>query len=295
MALHPGLERCEWTVFHGSVNDALPLLDQLPDLSGRSAAYALWLRGVALGACGRYGEALEAVATIPVGTPEFSMARSLRGSLLRQLGCHDLALVADREAMAGAATPGAAIEALTGLSADAVGMQDALTAATTLAQGRSLLDKVTTDALAVPTWWRHRVRLAWVECEVALLQSRYEDAVTRAAAALEAAEIANAPRHVAKSLLFVAVSEIEAERRDQALPKLRRCLMLSTSMGLLAVAWPAHAVLAALLKSGDPHTARSHFVQASSIIDTIRGNLSGELADRWDGRADIVALHREAS
>jgi hypothetical protein len=36
-------------------------------------------------------------------------------------------------------------------------------------------------------------------------------------------------------------------------------------------------------------------VQASSIIDTIRGNLSGELADRWDGRADIVALHREAS
>ncbi len=295
VALHAGLEKAEWYVFHGAIDESLPILDRLPDLSGRSAVYAKWLRGVALGACGRYGDALAEVDGIPTGTPEFSMARSLRASLLRQLGCHDLALVADREAMAGAATPGAAIEAMTGLAADAVGLHDALTSTTMLAQARSLLDRVTADARDAPTWWRHQVRLAWVECEVALLQSRYEDAVTHATIALDQAEAANAPRHVSKSLLFVAVSDIEAGRREVALPRLRRSLMLSTSMGFLAVAWPAHAVLAALLKDPDPQTAHEHFVRASAIADTLRDGLFGELAERWDARADILALHREAS
>jgi tetratricopeptide (TPR) repeat protein len=282
-------------VFHGAVDEALPMLDQMEGLSGRSEVYAKWLRGVALGACGRYGDALEVVDQIAAGTPEYSMARSLRGSLLRQLGCHDLALLADREAMAGAATPGAAIEAMTGLAADAVGLQDALTSTTTLAQARSLLDRVTADTHSAPTWWRHQVRLAWVECEVALLQSRYEDAVTHAALALDEAEAATAPRHVAKSLLFLAVADIEAGRREVAVPNLRRSIMLSGSMGFLAVAWPAHAVLAALLKESDPEIAHAHFVEASAITDTLRAGLRGQLATRWDARPDIVALHREAS
>ena len=223
------------------------------------------------------------------------MARSLRGSLLRQLGCHDLALVADREAMASAATPGAAIEAMTGLAADAVGLQDDLTATTMLAQARSLLERVAADPRSAPTWWRHHVRVAWVECEVALMQSRYADAVTHAARSLAESELANAPRHVAKSLLFLAVSQIEDGDRDAGLTNLTRSLMLSDSMGLLAVAWPTHAVLAALLKGSDPDTARAHFAAAGAITDTLRGGLSGELADRWDARADIVALRGQAS
>lgn len=295
MPLNPELERAEWLVFHGAVDESLPLLEQLQGMSGRSAMYAKWLHGVALGACGRYGDALDVVDTIPRGTPEFSMARSLRASLLRQLGCHDVALIADREAMAGAATPGAAIEAMTGLAADAVGLQDALTSTSTLAQARSLLDRVAADPVSGPTWWRHQVRMAWVECEVALLQSRYEDAVTHATMALDAAEAATAPRHVAKSLLFVAVADIESGRRDVAVPRLRRSLMLSTSMGFLAVAWPAHAVLAALLRDSDADAARAHFGHASDITDTIRGGLPGDLTDRWDARPDILALHREAS
>lgn len=295
MALHPGLERAEWSVFHGAVAEALPLLDGMTGLSGRSAVHATWLRAVALGACGRYGQALDLIDTIRAGTPEYSMARSLRASLLRQLGCHDLALLADREAMASAATPGAAIEAMTGLAADAVGLQDGLTSSTTLAQARSLLGRVAADPRTSPTWWRHHVRVAWVECEVALLQSRYEDAAAHAARALEEAEAANAPRHVAKSLLFLAVAEIEAGRRADAVPKLRRSLLLSSSMGFLAVAWPAHAVIAALLKDSEPAVAHEHFVEASAITDTLREGLTGQLASRWDARADIVALHREAS
>ena len=55
MALHPGLERAEWAVFHGAINEAIPLLDALTGLAGRSLVYERWLRAVALGACRRYG------------------------------------------------------------------------------------------------------------------------------------------------------------------------------------------------------------------------------------------------
>jgi hypothetical protein len=295
MALHPGLERAEWAVFHGAVNEAIPLLDELSALTGRSAIYERWLRAVALGACGRYGQALEIADQIVPGTPEFSMARSLRGSLLRQLGVHDLALVADREAMASAATPGAAIEAMTGLAADAVGLQDALTASTMIAQGQSLLDRVSAEPASAPTWWRHQVRLNWVQCEVALLGNDPEGALTHSEQALQHAEIAAAPRHVAKSLLFVAVRQIDAGQRDRAIPNLRRSLMLSTTMGFQAVAWPTHAVLAALLRTNDPQVSHEHFVAASAITEELRRGLSGPLAARWDARADIQALHREAA
>lgn len=293
--MHPGLEHAEWAVFHGPIAQAVPLLETLTGLDERAQVYARWLHGVALGACGRYGEALELVELIPQGTPEFSMARSLRGSLLRQIGVHDLALLADREAMSSAATPGAAIEALTGLSADAVGLQDAVSAASTLGQAGSLLDRVAADPAAAATWWRHRVRLEWVRCEVALLESRPGEAADHAAAALAAAEAATAPRHVAKSLLFVGVAQIESGDPAAALPTLRRAAMLSSSMGFQAVAWPIHAVLSALLQSSDPNAARDHAVQASTITAELRRGLSGQLAARWDDRADIRALHRAAA
>lgn len=295
MALHPGLERAEWAVFHGAINEAIPLLDELTGLDGRSLVYERWLRGVALGACGRYGEALDTIEQIAPGTPEYSMARSLRASLLRQIGVHDLALHADREAMASAATPGAAIEAMTGLSADAVGLQDALTATTMIGQARSLLERVTADPSSSATWWRHQVRLAWVQCEVALLSQDPPTAVQRAAEALQGAEVAAAPRHVAKSLLFLAVSEIESGERTEAIPNLRRSLMLSTTMGFHAVAWPAHAVLAALVQGSDPTAAHEHFVAASAITRQLGQGLTGQLAARWDARQDIKALHAQAS
>jgi hypothetical protein len=36
-------------------------------------------------------------------------------------------------------------------------------------------------------------------------------------------------------------------------------------------------------------------VAASAITNTVREGLTGELARRWDARADIMALHNEAS
>lgn len=293
MAWQPAVERAEWAVFHGAVTEAIPLLQQVPGLQGREALYASWLLSVSLGAVGRYSEALDTLERIPPATPEYSMARSLRASLLRQLGCHDLALVADREAMSNAATPGAAIEAMTGLAADAVGLQDSVTAENTLNQAKSLLVRVAAENSE--SWWRHMVRVEWVACEIALMSSDSVTAVARAERALELAENANAPRHVAKSLLFLAVAQIESGRTDAAAANLRRSLMLSNSMGYLAVSWPAHAVLAALLKAGDPAAAHAHFVSAAKVIATLRSGLTGELATRWDARPDVAALLREAS
>lgn len=295
MALHPGLERAEWAVFHGAVSDAVPALDALAALDGRSQVYADWLRGVALGAMGRYGEALDVVARIPSASPEFSMARSLRASLLRQIGVHDLALVADREARASAATPGAAVEALTGLAADSVGLQDLLNARAALDQAESLLARVGADPIGASTWWRHRVRVHWVRCEVALLDSDPLTAGKQAGLALAAAEAASAPRHVAKSLLFTGVAQVESGQREQAVATLRRSLLLSSSMGYQAVAWPTHAVLAAILAPADPQAAHGHFVQASRIAREVGQGLTGDLAQRWDARPDIRLLHSQAS
>ena len=92
-------------VFHGAIDEAVLLLDAAENLSGRSAIYAAWLKGLHSGRVGSTARPSRSWEGITQGTPEYSMARSLRASLLRQLGSHDLAVVADREAMANAATP----------------------------------------------------------------------------------------------------------------------------------------------------------------------------------------------
>jgi hypothetical protein len=54
-------------------------------------------------------------------------------------------------------------------------------------------------------------------------------------------------------------------------------------------------VLAALSRTVDREAAHTHLVEASAITDVVRAGLTAELADRWDAREDIIALHRAAS
>ena len=75
MAQEPVLERAEWLVFHGAVDESLPLLEELRGLTGRPDAYSRWLHAVALGACGRYGDALEVLESITPDVPEYSMEK----------------------------------------------------------------------------------------------------------------------------------------------------------------------------------------------------------------------------
>lgn len=241
-----------------------------------------WLLGVALGARGRYGQAFAVVAEV---TPESAYRvkiHVLRASLLRQLGCHDLALPEDRLGLAAAESPPDVVEANIGLAADAVGAHDGSTAQRHLDPAREILDSSGPQSL----WWRHRVRYLWVATEIHLLAGERQAARRSAAQAVSHARAAGAPRHLAKSLLFLAVSEAD---RGQALRYLHECVRLCDGLGLDPIGLPAHGVLAERLGTLDP-AAWHHLGAARSAAGRIRAGLPQDLRRRWDGRSDIAAL-----
>jgi hypothetical protein len=171
----------------------------LSRLGGAGGPRAGWLRGVALLATGRYGDA--EVALEP--WLESSLAASAHASGLRQRNRHAEALVHDEAALAAAGDDlEARSDALVGLTADAIGVGDAGTAARRLAELAKLPD----------IGWRSAVRRQWVACELALLKGRPADAVAAGRTALRYAEWAQARRHIAKSLLFLGVSVREVAR-----------------------------------------------------------------------------------
>jgi tetratricopeptide (TPR) repeat protein len=180
----------------------------LARLAGAGGPRAGWLRGVALLALGRYEEAGAALepwlpAAGGAGDRWGSLAASAFASGLRQRERFDESARHDERALAAAGgDPEAASDALVGLTADAVGRGDAAVAADRLAA---------LDALPAPGW-RCAVRREWVRCELALLTGRPADAVAAAHVALRDAEEAQAPRHIAKSLLFLGVSVREVAR-----------------------------------------------------------------------------------
>lgn len=167
-------------------------------LGAAAGPRAGWLRGVALLATGRYADAAAALEPWLAG----SLAASAHASGLRQRGRHAEARVHDLAALAAATDLEARCDALVGLTADAIGQGDATGAADRLAE----LEKLP------KTYWRSAVRTQWVTCEYFLLTDRPLDAVEAGRAALRYAEWAQAPRHIAKSLLFLGVSVREVAR-----------------------------------------------------------------------------------
>lgn len=103
----------------------------------------LWLRAVASGGQGRYGNAYLDLAVLRRGASAgrlASLAHSTQGSFLRQLGWHALARGWDGRALALADTdPEARADALIGLAADALGVGRFPAAATLLSRADSTL------------------------------------------------------------------------------------------------------------------------------------------------------------
>ncbi|WP_297622141.1 hypothetical protein [Nocardia sp.] len=152
-----------------------------------------WLRAVALGGVGRYAAARTELRRARAGTTDpvlRSLTHSLGGSLLRQLGWHAHAAVADGRAAAlvlsatpapgagagGSAASGvilrsdiaraeAVCDALTGLAADALGTARPALAARLLQRCRAQFDSAGDESSAL---WRQRIRLHWVSAETAL-------------------------------------------------------------------------------------------------------------------------------
>jgi hypothetical protein len=227
-----------------------------------------WLGGVALGATGRYGEALGLLATVSGGWA--SLALSTSASVCRQVGRHAEGRQLDEGALAAADSDDARFDATLGLAADAVGLGELDVAQEWWAGARAVC----------PDEWRPRARMAWVETEIALLAHRPGDAVEAAARAVRLSEAS--PRHRAKGELFEGVARSVAGENAAVL--LRRSHDRATSVGAWPLVWPAASVLAGLLgaEAGRPWRSRAAVVAASIGTGLPAAWRAGWVADRSD-------------
>ncbi len=291
----------EHRTFHGAPAQAAVLLESAVAAAAQAGqgtveAAARWLWGAALSACGRYGQALVALEPLEVDSGAIagsyaSLALSTLASVHRQLGRHRAARDLDEQAarwansedqdtaMVAGGTP--AFDAALGLAADAVGLGQP-------AAARAQLDEAAALASRDGGRWRQQVRWGWVCAEVALLVEDATTAVRASSESTRTAENANAPRHVAKSLLFRGVAERQAGCRGAA-ATLRQAAALATELQALPLVWPANAVLSTVLPD-DHAEARGARIAARSAVLAIARDLPDSLAEEWLARPDIVAL-----
>ncbi len=292
------LAQGERAAFHGPPGKAVDALSRAVEVAhatGQTDAStaALWLLGVSLGACGRYGSALttltpvlEAGEAASGGSARLfgALAGASLGSVRRQLGRHAEARDADERGLKLADSTGeAAFACLLGLAADAVGLTDSTVAHEHADAAAELLPDRPTE------WWRQRVRYDWVRTEIALLDEDAESAVESAESAVERAERARAPRHVAKSLLFLGVAQIQNTDLG-GVAALRRAATLAEGLAALPLVWPSRALLGALLADTDPAESAASLGAARSAVLAIAGDLPPDVREAWLLRDEIVAL-----
>jgi tetratricopeptide (TPR) repeat protein len=293
----------EHAAFHGKPAAAVSALEQavvLAQSQGLVAemSAAAWLLGVALGAGGRYGGALSVLSPLVTAgqaegvAPEHRLFGALSSatiaSIHRQLGRHAIAREADLDALElSDATGEAAFDAFLGLASDAVGLDEAEEAVSRLAEAEAVLPGRGDE------WWRQRVRLGWARAEVAMLGGQAEQAAEQAAQAVQRAEDARAPRHVAKGLLLLGLAQV-AGGQAEAVATLRRSATFAESLGVLPLVWPSRALLGAMLAEGTTEgelaeSAKSLSAARSAVL-AIAGDLPPGVRGEWLGRPDITAL-----
>ena len=287
----------ERAAFHGPPAAAVPDLERAVVLAQREGRHAevtaaVWLLGVALSASGRYGAGLRVLGPLvdaaDGSTPETrlfaSLAAATAASIHRSLGRHDAAQALDEIGLSLAGgMDEATFDATLGLATDAVGLGDLDTARSRLDAAEELVVAHEAD------WWRQRVRFDWGRAEVALLAGDAGEAVSAAATAVERAEGARAPRHVAKGLLFQGVAEVQSGR-SEATGTLRRAATLAEGLSALPVVWQARALLGALLDGTPGEESARSLAAARAAVLTMAGDLPPELRDEWLERPNVSAL-----
>jgi hypothetical protein len=249
---------------------------------------AAWLLGVCLSATGHYGQALAGLTTA-ASDPDVpaelrSLPASAVGAIQRQLGRHAEGRDWDQSALeSGAGDPEAECEALLGLASDAVGLGES-------DRVSDLVNRVELLLAERPLWWRHHIRLDWVRAEVALLSGDPSQARAAAERALDAAEAASAPRHVAKSLLFAGVAATSHGQQGAAVDLLARAAVLAEGLGARPLVWPSRGLLGALLAASSPEESERSLEAARVVIRGISADLPPLLAAEWLARRDIRAL-----
>jgi tetratricopeptide (TPR) repeat protein len=292
----------EHAAFHGKPQAAVSVLEQavvLAQSQGRQAemAAAAWLLGVALAAAGRYGGALTVLSPLvdsgrlPAAPPEQRLFAALSSATIasvhRQLGRHPVARDADLAALALTDGTGeAAFDAHLGLAADAVGLEDLDEAVERATAAQELIPDRTDE------WWRQRVRLGWVQADIALLEGRPVEAAAAAQAAVDRAEDARAPRHVAKGLLYLGIAQVSGatDDQDEAAHTLRRAATLAESLGTVPRVWASRALLGALVADTDHAESDRSLSAARSAVLAIAADLPPGVRAEWLSRGDIAAL-----
>jgi hypothetical protein len=292
----------ERATFHGPPGSAVSNLERAVGVAqrdGRRAevAAAAWLLGVALSAAGRYGAGLRVLTPLVeaaegAGTDEQApelrlfgaLAAATAASVHRGLGRHDFAVTLDSRGLGMCEGAGEAMfDCVLGLASDAVGTGAVDEAQSRYREAESLVEAHGGD------WWRQRVRLNWTRAEIALLLERPQDAVNAAAEAVAGAEAARAPRHVAKSLLFQGVAELQAGAPD-AVGTLRRAASLAEGLAALPLVWQSRALIGALLGADDAGEGARSLAAARSCVLTMAADLPEDLRAEWLARPNVSAL-----
>lgn len=287
----------ERAAFHGRPASGVVALESAferarADGKGAEATAAAWLLGVCLAAAGKFGGSLAVLEPlVAAGTSEVperrlfaALAASSSAAVRRQLGQPKEARLLDDAAFTlSEGAPEALFDATIGLAADAVISADAITAEHLLEQARLLTE-------GHQDWWRQRVRLAWVDAEIALLSAEPANAAQTLLGAVQLAEVSGAPRHVAKTLLLLAVAQVESGDLAAAENTLRRSATLAESLGALPTLWPARALLGALLELSAPAESARSLAAARSSVIAIADDLPDDLREVWLDRPDVAAL-----
>ena len=208
-----------------------------------------WLRAVALGGQGYYARArAELVRATPAPSPVDSLLCSTAASFVRQLGGHRRAAELDGRAfaLAGSDPDGAAAraDALTGLAADALGTGR-------LRLSARLLERCTADLVDTGDLWRQRLRLAWVETELALATGDGARALAGARRADALALDCPSERHRVKSQLLLAAATCVDGRVEQSLRLAREVAHRCAEHGLLPLRWAAAMLCDGIDPAGD--------------------------------------------
>lgn len=290
------LDAGERAAFHGRPGDGIAPLQQFLRASyagGADRAEARWLLGVCQAAAGQFGTAasqLQPLLQVPsdadLNTRHYAAAAAgTLASIHRQVGRH--AEASEFDDWAAQVAPGDAqiqFDAALGQAADSVGLGDRDTALAFVTHARSLCSDE-------PRWWRERVRLGWVQSEVALMLDRPADAVAALNRSVQEAERVGAPRHVAKSLLFLGVA-MQAAGDPTALATLGRSALLSESLGAWPLVWVTRGLLATWLQSTDPEEAERCRRSAEYAVRLIASDLPSNIVAEWTMRPDVAPLFR---
>jgi len=118
--------------------------------------------------------------------------------------------------------------------------------------------------------------------------------VVTATAAVDRAEGARAPRHVAKGLLILGIALVSGgsgtDGEGDAATTLRRAATLAESLGTTPLVWPARALLGALVAEADPAESARSLAAARTAVLALAGDLPPGVRAEWLGRPDVAAL-----